>query len=109
MLTDRAVQRLKPRKTLYRVADSAGLAVEVTPAGNKLWRFRYRIGGTAKMLALGAPYPTTSLAQARELRDAQRKLLAKGIDPSLKRKRDKLVGATAAANTFEAIAREWLG
>ncbi len=75
----------------------------VTPAGGRLWRFRYRLAGVEKLLALGA-YPDVPLKRARERRDDARRLLAEGIDPSVKRRAEK----NAAGNTFEAIAREWL-
>jgi len=108
MLTDRALRQLKPRSKLYRVADSDGLCIEVTPQGAKLWRYRYRVGGVEKMISLRASYPETSLADARVLRDAQRRILRSGVDPSFQRRRDKAIGAIARANTFEAVAREWL-
>jgi len=108
MLTDRAIRKLKPREKLYRIAGSGGLCIEVTPTGSKLWRYRYRANGAAKMIALGDSYPNTSLSQARELRDEQRKLVRAGVDPSLKRKRYRALGDVASANTFEACAREWL-
>jgi len=47
------------------------------------------------------------LKQARERRDDARKLLANGIDPSERRKATKTAATDRAANSFEAIAREW--
>jgi integrase len=76
---------------------------EVAPRGSKLWRLKYRHEGRENRLALGA-HPDTSLKQARERRDAARRQLAAGIDPSSQRQAEKL----ANANTFEAVAREWL-
>jgi integrase len=75
----------------------------VNPQGSRLWRLKYRMHGKEKLLAIGA-YPDVSLKRAREKRDEARRLLADGIDPSAQRKAEKL----ADANTFEAIAREWL-
>jgi integrase len=108
MLTDRKLRQLKPRATLYRVADADGLCVEVTPNGSMLWRYRYRAGGAQKMIGLRASFPDTGLAAARVLRDEQRSILRQGVDPSSKRKRDKVTGAIAAATTFEAVAKEWV-
>lgn len=51
--------------------------------------------------------PEVSLKGAREQRDAARKLIANGIDPSGDRKEKKRVQAHQAANTFEAVTREW--
>jgi hypothetical protein len=53
-------------------------------------------------------YPDTSLATARDKRDAARKLLAAGVDTVEHRKAEKLAGEEQATNSFEVIAREWL-
>lgn len=107
MLTDKAIQKLKPRDRLYRVADAEGLCIEVTPRGSRLWRYRYRVQGVPKMLALGS-YPDVGLTQARESMRVQRKLLREGGDPAIKRRQEKLTRQLANATTFEAVAREWL-
>jgi integrase len=99
-LTDTKIKGLKPQAKLYRVADGKGLSLEITPAGNKLWRYRYRLHGKANMLALGA-YPAVPLAEARKKRDAAAEQIARGINPSHHRK-------TRAANTFRTIAEEYL-
>jgi integrase len=103
MLTDTAIRAAKPREKAYKLFDGLGLYVEVTPTGSKLWRLKYRHDGRENRLALGA-HPDTSLKLAREHRDAARRGLAAGIDPSIQRQAEKL----ATANTFEAVAREWL-
>jgi integrase len=103
MLTDTAIRAAKPREKAYKLFDDRGLYLEVTPTGSRLWRLKFRYDGRENRLALGA-HPSTSLKQARERRDAARRLLDEGIDPSSKRKAEKL----ATANTFEAVAREWL-
>lgn len=82
---------------------SGGCTCLVTPAGARLWRFKYRLAGREKLLALGA-YPDVSLRQARDRREDARRLVADGIDPSARRQAEKAAGA----DTFEAIAREWL-
>ena len=53
-------------------------------------------------------YPETSLAAARTKRAEARNLLAAGADPAVKRKLDKIAAATAAQNTFGAVAAECL-
>lgn len=108
MLTDIKLRSLKPRSTVYRVADSAGLAIEVRSNGGRYWRFRYRHAGKSKMLSFGA-YPEVTLAEARRLRDEARKTLREGTDPSVRRQADKARARAAASDTFEAVAREWLG
>jgi len=58
------------------------------------------------MLALGV-YPIVSLADARIKRDAARKLLSDGIDPSAQRKAKKQTAIAQNKHTFELISREW--
>ena len=80
-LTDTAIRGLKPKASVYRVADAHGLALEVRPSGAKFWRYRYRFAGVANMLALGQ-YPAIPLQQARKERDRLRALLQAGSNPS---------------------------
>jgi len=77
----------------------------VTPQGGKYWRFKYRLSGKERLLALGT-YPEISLVDARERRDQARKQVAHGIDPGAARKAQKQEG-TKEKETFEVIAREW--
>ena len=104
-LTDTTIRTAKPLAKLYRLADSNGLCLEVAPTGSKLWRYRYRFNGKAKMLALGA-YPAVTLQKARQRRDEARQQLAEGIDPAEQKKADKQA-LQAAELTFEVLAREW--
>lgn len=105
-LSDTTIRTAKPTGKKQKLTDGAGLYLEVSPAGSKLWRLKYRFNGKEKLLALGS-YPATSLKDAREKRDGARKLLEAGIDPSEHRKAAKAAGEEKAANSFEVIAREW--
>lgn len=107
MLRAAEVRAFQPREKVYRKSDEKGLYVEISPNGSKLWRLKYRFAGIEKRLALGA-FPEVSLADARRARDEARSMIADGIDPSLQRKRDKAVAKVNAANTFEAVALEYL-
>lgn len=104
-LTDTAARTAKPREKLYRLSDTAGLCLEVTPSGSKLWRLRYRFGGKAKMIGLG-PYPAITLAKARERREDARRQLANGVDPAAHKQAEKRALA-AHVHRFEELAREW--
>lgn len=113
-LTERKLQSLKPRGSVYRVADGLGLCVEVHPSGAMYWRFRYRHAGKARMLSLGT-FRTTSgqagpmgLALARRALADARLQLAEGIDPVSDRRIARATQREDAANTFESFAREWL-
>jgi integrase len=107
VLTDKAIRALKPRESLYRVADSAGLCLEVTPTGSKLWRYRYRYLGRARMISLGK-YPATTLAQAHARRDEARALLRAGKDPSTERASAKQAAKRELDASFPAVAAAWL-
>jgi integrase len=103
LLNEAKIRSARPQERAYKLFDERGLFMLVTPTGGRLWRFRYRLGGVEKLLTLGA-YPDVTLKRAREKRDDARKLVADGIDPSAKRQAEKAL----QADTFEAIAREWL-
>lgn len=107
-LTDRAIRNIKPSDRPLRLFDGGGMYLEVSPAGGRWWRLKYRIGGKEKRLSLGV-YPDVGLADARSRRDAARNLLANGVDPSERRKEEKRDAAGRAANSFEFVAREWHG
>jgi transposase-like protein len=70
-----------PRKVFF----GGGLYLLLHPQGGRYWHYQYRYGGKRKTLSLGT-YPDipTNLAQARHM--AARRLLAAGIDPSLRRR-----------------------
>lgn len=106
-LTETAIRNAKPREKPYKLYDTRGLFLLVAPAGGKWWRLKYRYGNKEKTLSLGV-YPDISLKDARERRDAERKHLAFDVDPSVNRKVAKLTKNQNAANSFEAIAREWI-
>ena len=105
-LTDFEVRNARPREKTYRLADGAGMYLEVAPAGGKYWRLKYRFAGKEKRLALGV-YPDVSAKEARARREEARRLLAGGIDPGIERKVQKAATVERASNSFEAVAREW--
>lgn len=41
-LTRLEIKNAKPREKPYKLADGGGLYLEVTPAGGKHWRIKYR-------------------------------------------------------------------
>lgn len=105
-LTDAAIRAAKPTEKTQRLFDGGGLYLEVSPRGGKWWRMKYRIGGKEKRLSFGV-YPDVGLRDARERRDAAKKLLANDVDPGENRKAEKAAQLTPAANSFEVVAREW--
>lgn len=106
MLNDTKLRQSKSRERDYKLTDFDGLHVLIRPNGSKLWRLSYRFGGKQKQLALGA-YPIVTLAEARQKRDAARKVLAAGRDPGLERRLEK-IAAAAGGNAFREVAEELL-
>lgn len=106
-LTDTAIRRSLPGPKAYKLFDGGGLHLLVTPAGGKLWRWKYRFQGTEKQLAIGS-YPEISLADAREHHATARRKLARGIDPMAERIAEKTAVQRATEHTFEKIAEQWL-
>ena len=106
-LTDIQVKNAKPKEKAYKLADGGGMYLEVTPTGSKLWRMKFmQANGRESRLAFGT-YPEVTLSEAREKRLEARRLIARDIDPAQAKRKAKEDIATANANTFEKIAREW--
>lgn len=103
---------LKCRQAKYkadggnRLFDSGGLYLEIMPSGSRKWRLKYRVNGKENRLTFG-DYPGVTLVEARQRRDAAKRLLSDGIDPAQQRAIDKQTASVAAENTFEVVAREW--
>lgn len=105
-LTDTACKQAKAREKLYKLADSGGLYLEVPTSGSKRWRLKYHYAGKEKRISLGV-YPAVTLKQARLLREAAKKQLESGHDPSVLRQEEKLKLSLSNATCFEGVAREW--
>ena len=79
----------------------------VNSNGSKLWRLKYRYHGKEKLLSYGR-YPLITIAEARKLREASKKLLSDGKDPSVQKKLDFIAAHLEAENTFGVVAAEYL-
>lgn len=127
-LTDTAIRQTKPGGKPVKLSAGKGLYLEVRPSGAKLWRYRYRIDGKENLFALGEyperPIPTgepagdaerrrmagvLTLAEAIRERDEARALTKQGIHPAHKRQARKAEQIARNANTFRAVAEEWIG
>jgi integrase len=106
-LTDVVIRAAKAGPKPIKLSDERGLFLLIQPSGGKLWRLKYRIAGKEKKLSLGR-YPDVALKDARERSLEARKLIAAGIDPSEKKRLERLDGALRAATTFKAVADEYI-
>lgn len=109
-LTDTAIRAARPGATGYKLSDMGGLQLYVSPAGSKVWRWKFRVGGKERLLTIGA-YPAIGLAAARRAMEDARALLKAGGDPSVAKKevrRAQAVLQHLATETFNALADEYL-
>ena len=108
-LTDAFVKSIRtPSKGRVECADvrCVGLSFRVTPAGVQSWCFRFRDPRTGQSSRIGlGPYPAISLSAARELAEAQRRLVAKGQNPVEARRQQRV---EAPQKTFRALAARYL-
>lgn len=106
MLRDLDCKNAKGREKAYKLADSHGLYLFVTPKGHRSWRWNYRYTGKGGTQTLGS-YPDMSLADARIARAELDKLRRNGVDPAKASQQARVAHADAEAATFETIARSW--
>ncbi len=95
-------------KARFRVTDSSGLYLEVSPAGSKRWFWKTYADGKEGRMALGS-YPDVSLMAARKARDVARLQKSKGLNPVQFRKVEKLKARRPGGETFKGVALEWYG
>lgn len=97
-LTPLKIQRLK-EPGLH--GDGGGLYLQISARGMRSWIFRYRMGGrtTPRDMGLGS-LETVTLAKAREVAQAKRDEILRGIDPIQARKADKAKAALDANKTI---------
>jgi integrase len=106
-LSDSAVRSAKAKEKQYKLYDDGGLFLIVKPSGGKLWRLKYRHLGKEQQLSIGV-FPAVSLRDARKRRDEARAQLAQGLNPTFEKKRAAAAALVAAANTFKAVADEYI-
>lgn len=107
-LSDVKIRNAKPADGPYKMSDGEGLHLAVHPTGAKCWRYRYRIDGRENLFAIGE-YPIISLRDARTERDRARDLVKAGVHPAAQRRAQRLVVTKQSSDTFEAVAKEWIG
>ena len=91
-----------PRKLSF----GGNLNLLVQPQGGRYWHFHYRYGGRRKTVSLGT-FPDVPIALARARHRVARRLLASGVDPSLRRSELRRMQGDGLDEVFELPAR-WL-
>ena len=105
MLTDTALQNLKPKAALYKVTDRGGMYVTVSPAGTATFRYDYRLNGRRETLIGRYGSEGLSLARAREKCIDARRAVVEGQSPSQDKQREKR--SLAEAKTFGEFTDRW--
>lgn len=97
----------------YKLADMDRLYLLVSKAGTRSWYWNFRWTDPISKetedctLALGR-WPDVSIVEAREKRRAAEKLVEKGVHPGQHKKQQVVQVKTEQANTFSAVALEWI-
>ena len=76
-LTDTVIRKAKAKDVPYRISDGGGLYISITPAGGRLWRWKYRFDGREKLMSFGS-YPDVPLSLARESHSEARRESQRG-------------------------------
>src|ERR1700730_15969264 len=89
--------------------DGRGLYLQVRNETSKSWLLKFSLDKRAREMGLGSAFDFT-LADARDRRDALRKLIKQGIDPIGQRRTDEAARALerAKAITFKASASRYI-
>jgi hypothetical protein len=105
-LTDSIITGAEPSDRPKRISDGRGMYLEISRAGRRLWRLKFRFAGKEKCMSLGT-YPDVSLCKARQRREAARRLIADGVNPVERRRAEKALFLEGTQNSFKEIALEW--
>jgi integrase len=105
-LTDLAIKNLKAGNTRREISDGKnGLFVVLQPGGRQSFAVRYRFGGKTRKLTLQRGI---TLAAARKAAADAIHQVELGHDPAAAKLQAKEAQRVAAANTFRAIAEQYL-
>lgn len=99
--------KLRSLTTPGKHFDGGGLYLEITAAGGRYWRLKYRAGGKEKRLAFGV-YPGVSLKAARAKQAEAKLILGSGQDPGSQKRAAKLAAESVGAHTVKAVGEDWL-
>lgn len=100
MLSETQIKNLKPKDKAFKVSDRDGLYLIVTPSGTKSFRFNYKINGRYETITFGRWKDQITLAEARQKLAEAKRLIAKGVSPSIEKKRSKTL-LNASQGTVE--------
>lgn len=107
LLTAKKVSDSKPRAKPYRKADGDGLYLYVPPSAAAAWQFRYRLHGKQQTATLGK-LANMTLLEARVAAESARRKAASGAQLTVAKRVERAKQKVATANTFAAVATDWI-
>ncbi|MGO4522987.1 tyrosine-type recombinase/integrase [Dyella sp. 2RAF44] len=105
-INEAKIRAAKPRESLYKISDTGGLYLAVTPKGAKLWRYKYRLDGRENIFSVGK-YPATGILEARRKHAEAKERVMRGEHPLAMLRAEAAARELAEAMTFRVIAEEW--
>lgn len=116
-LTNQKILTAKPKEKGYKIPDTGGLYIWVTPKGTKSWRFDYKFANRYKTITFGK-YPETPLVStlntkvgtlvgAREMLSEAKLMIKQGVDPMEERKRGKVAQIFNQDNSLKSVFENW--
>lgn len=107
MLTDTALNHLKPKDKPYKVSDRDGMYVLVSTGGRISFRLDYRLNGRRETVTFGKYAPSgLSLARAREKCIDAKRQITEGLSPAIEKQRDKR--RIKQAKSFGEFGEKWM-
>lgn len=110
-LTDLECRGAKAADKPVKLYDSGGLYLLVKPNGSKLWQMKYAYDGKAKTYSIGQYGQEPSgvgIGKARDERDAAKKVLREGRDPTLVRQLARVSNVVSQSVTLEQVCDKWI-
>ncbi len=107
-LSVKEIESARPKEADYVLYDGDGLELLIKSSGSKILRFRYIRPVTKKRVKKSIdPYPSATLADARNYRAESRSLQVKQIDPKEYQQEQLRSSLEAKTNTFQILAERW--
>ncbi|MBA1420448.1 MAG: tyrosine-type recombinase/integrase [Epsilonproteobacteria bacterium] len=111
-LTAPTVKDAKPKNVNgvlkdQRYPDGGGLYLLATAKGGKVWRYNFSMNSKKYIYFIGK-YPAISLQDARKIHTELKSKIAKGINPVIEKREQKVAKRKAIRNSFKDVAEDYL-
>ena len=104
---DAWIKRPREKQARRKLADGGGLYLVRLPSGAATWQYRYRLNKAERTFSIG-PWPTVTLAKAREALTVAKATLKGGGDPVTSRRVERAKRQAEVEKHFRELALRWL-